>query len=154
MRRSAFLILAIVSAGLTLLLVSTVSITKIEIDAVTGTVRTSHRWIGSFTSTEIEHDALARRLESLNLNWKPDWKHLSTVRYKMLGFSRSHECSIAPPIHDLQTVQDEFAVSVTPDELRAFVHVMESGSTPAQQKTVDEAIERTFSSLAANTPAR
>jgi hypothetical protein len=133
---------------------ATVRTTTVEVDSVSGQVRTSNLWTGGHRSTSVESTELADHLRSLGIAWTSDWRTINVNEYGVLSNATSRGCSLAPPIYQLRPVLAGFARASSSEELRVFVNVMQNGSESEQRQAIDQAGERGLNAIAAARPGR
>lgn len=102
---------------------------KIEVDAITGSIRGTDHWIGGHHSVKVEESPLANRLTSCGIAWTRDWRTINDNDYYALGMNVVRGCSLAPPIYSVRPVLDQYAKAAGVDELRKFVPLMEHGTS-------------------------
>jgi hypothetical protein len=139
---------ALVLVGVLLLPEPTVRQVESSVDAVTGTMTWKTVWMFGITSPpRIDVSPLERRLVKAGIPWTPQRAFLHNTHLDVFGRPRAWECGWAPPIHSIRVILEEFAAASTDDELREFVHTMESGTEAEQKAAVDAAGEKALRAL-------
>jgi len=121
-----------------------------QIDPVTGSMSIQTTWaMGLHTSAGTQVSPLEKRLTQSHIAWTPAWQMLGRRHYNLFGNVTTRECGSAPPIYHMRPLMDEFVARATDEELRAFVNVMQSGTTSEQSAAISAACERMLAQLRA-----
>jgi hypothetical protein len=121
-------------------------------DAISGSKKWRTTWpFGITTGTRTETSGLERRLREIGYQWNPEWRSIHFTATSLLG-GRRIECSTAPPILEITSVLDSYARSASPDELRRFADVLQSGNEQEQNAAIQAAGEKGLAAMAAKRP--
>jgi hypothetical protein len=123
-----------------------------EVDAVTGSMRWTTTWITGARSSGSRVSPLERRLKTSGIRWTPDWRTLHVTGYNFLNRPRSYACSSAPPIYTIEGVLTEFERASTDDELRAFIHLLQSGTNAQQETAIEAAADKVVKAMEQQSP--
>lgn len=138
MRRLARII-AVVVAILIVAAVAPVGRAVTEIDSVTGSMRSRQIWLGGWERMpRVTPSPLQMRLNASGITWTPHWELYSQF-YETLIPSFNCGRGASPPISHMDL--PDFVRVSTDDELRAFVRIMESGTTGEKEAAARAAVE-------------
>ena len=103
--------------------------TRTRVDAISGSMERQTTWPFGLTSEPVViASPLELRLKKIGVQWSRDWQALSVTDYSILGNVLVRGCSQAPVIYGLRVVLPQFVATSNDDEIRNFVHVMQSGT--------------------------
>ncbi|MCE9589761.1 MAG: hypothetical protein K8S99_04485 [Planctomycetes bacterium] len=114
-----------------------------RIDPVTGSMQRETIWLFGITSgPKVEVSPLETHLPKIGVRRTPRWQYLSSTKFDLFRRRNARACAMAPPIYYLREMLDDFIAASSDDELRTFVHVMETGTATEQKAAVDAASEK------------
>ena len=123
-----------------------------RVDAVTGSTMVQTDWpLGFSGRARVTPSPLERRLRSMGLEWKRDWRPVGCVGSSVLGNTVSRGCGPAPAIYQLGPAQVQYAETASDKDVLGLVSVLQSGTDAQQRTALDDAVEKVFWSL---TPGR
>ena len=123
-----------------------------RVDAVTGSTMVQTDWpLGFSGRARVTPSALERRLRSMGLEWKRDWRPVGCVGSSVLGNTVSRGSGPAPAISQLAPAQVQYAAAASDQDVLGLVSVLQSGTDAQQRTALDDAVETVFWSL---TPGR
>lgn len=127
------------------------------IDSISGSRKAQTAWRWGATSTPIVSESvLATRYRELGLQWEPDWKHVKGTYIDIFGghVGTSHGWP-APEIYSMALspdLQRGYLAASSDADVRAFFHVMSSGTREEQRAAVEAACDQALGGDAARGP--
>lgn len=114
-----------------------------RVDAVTGSQERETIWMFGWTAgPQIEKSPLERRLLEADIPWRPEWRFTHGTHRALLGNATCYSRGSVPPIYWLSNCQEPFVEASTDDEIRQFIHTMQSGSEQERHVAVAKANEK------------
>ena len=113
---------------------------------LSGSTRTENTWFGYFSNEKRTATALEKWLKRKEPGFEPNWQHLSTQTYFLLGWS----CAAAgtPEIHRLNPILDRVVEQLSDEQIAALVAVLRGGSHDEQQHLITKISGEVFAEAA------
>ena len=111
---------------------------------VSGSSRQEITWFGGFSREERTVSALEQWLKRREPSFQPQWRHMSTQTYYILG--RACGTSGAPEIYALRSILDKVVAKFSDDRIAGLVAVLRQGSRDEQRQAIQRISDDYFSS--------
>lgn len=115
---------------------------NIRVDSVTGSMEHRTTWVGVALAPVVTPSPLEARLNKLGIPWTRDWRTISVIEYAAAGPPLSRGCGSAPYIYGLDLSQPLVMAAATDDEVRAFAHIMQTGTEDRQRAACDALFDK------------
>jgi hypothetical protein len=109
---------------------------------VSGSTRSEILWFGHFSREERSVTALEKWLKSKEPGFEPNWQHLSTQTYWVLG--RSCTTWGTPPIYQLSSILDIVVAKLSDQRLAGLVAVLRHGSPDEQTLMIEKISDEVY----------
>lgn len=115
---------------------------EIWVCPVSAATRTRVTWFGIFDHEERETTALEQWIQSREPFFQPQWQHVSTTSYMLLG--RSYACGKAPEIYDLRPIIDEMMTRCSDEKIGGLIQILRQGSRDEQRQAIRKMVADSF----------
>ncbi len=115
---------------------------QIRVCPVSGSTKTRVTWFGYFSHDERTTSALEQWLKRREPFFEPQWRHLSTTRYYVLGCARA--CSPAPEVYKLRPILDWLVTRFSDERIAELVTVLRQGSRDEQRQRIESIWDEYF----------